>query len=125
MKHIYIRIPERKWSIDLKKLLSNSCIGTCLLKPNVATPLDACLIYVVCLSWCSTHIVLGFCFFSSSGCQFQAQIQILRYGGGRTSWRGVWGPLRSPIRSKAAPGEGTGGLPPESSWELENIGPLF
>jgi hypothetical protein len=25
----------------------------------------------------------------------------------------------------AAPGEGTGGLPPESSWELENIGPLF
>ena len=31
-----------------------------------------------------------------------------------------------PSRSRAAPGGGTGwGQPPLSSWELENIGPLF
>ena len=41
MEHIYMRIPVRKWSIDLKKnfLGSNSCKGTRLLEPNVATPL--------------------------------------------------------------------------------------
>jgi hypothetical protein len=115
MKHIYIRIPERKWSIDLKKLLSNSCIGTCLLKPNVATPLDACLIYVVCLSWCSTHIVLGFCFFSSSGCQFQAQIQILRYGGGGAHLgEGSGDHLGPPSGSRQRPVRGPGGFPPKA-----------
>ena len=42
MEHIYMRIPVRKWSIDLKIFfffLSNSCKGTRLLEPNVATPL--------------------------------------------------------------------------------------
>ena len=33
MEHIYMCIPVGKWSID--KL----CIDTCLLDPNVATPL--------------------------------------------------------------------------------------
>ena len=38
MEHIYMRIPVGKWSIDLKNK-SNLCICTCLLEPNVATPL--------------------------------------------------------------------------------------
>ena len=39
MEHIYMRIPVRKWSIDLKKktFWSNLCKGTRLLEPNVAT----------------------------------------------------------------------------------------
>ena len=45
MEHIYMRIPVRKWSIDLKIFffLSNSCKGTRLLEPNVATPLHGTL----------------------------------------------------------------------------------
>jgi hypothetical protein len=39
-----MRILVGKWSIDLLKKLSNLCIGTCLLEPNVATPLALAVI---------------------------------------------------------------------------------
>ena len=47
------------------------------------------------------------------------------YVRGCTSWRGVGGPPRSPAGPGQCPLGGPIGEAPVSSWELENIGPLF
>ena len=46
-------IPVRKWCIELfKKKLSNLCIGTCLLEPNVATRLGGVtFVWIHCMEY--------------------------------------------------------------------------
>jgi len=52
IEHICMIIPVGKWCIDLYKKLSNLCIGTCLLEPNVATRLGGVtFVWIHCLEY--------------------------------------------------------------------------